>query len=240
MSWVFEPPERPALRVVGSDARVAVRRVFCIGRNYGAHAREMGGDPEREPPFFFAKPADAVCDAEPSSALRLTYPPRTQQLHHEVELAVVLGAGGRDLAPSEALACVFGYGVALDLTRRDRQREAKAKGRPWAEAKGFDDSAPISWIRPATETGHPDAGRIWLEVDGVVRQDGNLAEMIWGVPELIARLSRTVALAAGDVILTGTPAGVGALEPGHEVRAGIDGIAELWLRVCSRLDSESP
>ena len=196
----------------------------------------MGGDPDREPPFFFAKPPDAVLAAEPSVEAVLPYPPNTEELHHEVELAVVLGAGGRNVAPGEARALVFGYAVALDLTRRDLQRAAKSRGRPWAEAKGFDRSAPIGRVQPAETVGHPERGRIWLEVDGAVRQDGDLAEMIWGVPELIARLSRTVELAPGDLILTGTPAGVGPLEPGQQVRAGIAGVGELALRVTSGLD----
>ena len=225
--FVITPPAIPSLAVDGSDQAFPLRRVFCVGRNYGAHAREMGSDPDREPPFFFTKPADAVVPASGA----LPYPPATKELHHEVELVVALGAGGRDIAPERALDLVWGYGVGLDLTRRDLQAVAKKDGRPWDMAKGFDASAPCSPLLPASRTGHPREARIWLEVNGQLKQEGKLNEMIWPVPDVIAYLSRFVTLAAGDLIFTGTPAGVGALEPGDHVRGGVDGVTTFELTV---------
>jgi fumarylpyruvate hydrolase len=219
--FVITPPAQPSLAVAASSARFPLRRVFCVGRNYAAHAREMGKDPNREPPFFFTKPADAVVAATGT----LPYPRATNDLHHEVEMVVALGAGGKDIAPDDALSLVWGYGVGLDLTKRDLQAVAKDLSRPWDLAKGFDAAAPCSELHPVAEVGHPSGKRIWLEVNGQVRQDGNLDEMIWPVPEVISYLSRFVELAPGDLIFSGTPAGVGPLQPGDHVRGVLDGVA---------------
>lgn len=223
---VFAPPAVPCLPVVGTDALFPVRRVFCIGRNYAAHAVEMGGDPDREPPFFFQKNPDNL---DPSG--RFPYPPESSDVHHEVELAVMLGSGGTDIPVEEAMRHVWGYAVALDMTRRDRQAEAKKAGRPWEVGKAFEHSAPVGPVHPASTTGHPQAGRIALTVNGDLRQEGDLNQMIWKVPEMIAVLSRHFALAAGDVILTGTPAGVGAVVRGDVMEAHIDGLGALRVEV---------
>jgi fumarylpyruvate hydrolase len=219
--FVITPPAIPSIAVVGSSARFPIRRVFCVGRNYAAHAREMGND-DREPPFFFMKPADAVVAAEGVVA----YPPATNDLHHEVEMVVALGGGGANLEPADAMALVWGYGVGLDLTRRDMQAVAKQMSRPWDFAKGFDASAPCSALRAVSDVGHPHDARIWLEVNGELKQDGNLREMIWPVADVISHISRFVTLAPGDVIFSGTPAGVAALQPGDHVHGGVDGVAE--------------
>lgn len=210
----------PSVEIAGSGERFPVRRIFCVGRNYAEHAREMGGAPDREPPFFFAKPADAVVGA----GVEIAMPPRTANLHHEIELVVALGSGGRDIAQDAALEVVFGYAVGNDLTRRDLQAEAKAVGRPWDMAKGFDHSAVISPIHPAVAIGHPANARIWLSVNGELRQEGDLADMIWPVADIIAELSSYVELKAGDLIYTGTPAGVGRIVSGDLIEGGIDGI----------------
>ncbi|HSM68088.1 MAG TPA: fumarylacetoacetate hydrolase family protein [Xanthomonadales bacterium] len=216
---VFEPRPAAALAVAGRDALFPVHRVYCVGRNYAAHAREMGQD-GREAPFFFSKPADA-----PTQAEAVAYPPATAELHHEVELVVALGRGGCDIAEQDALEHVFAYAVGVDLTRRDLQAEAKRQGRPWDVAKGFDESAPLSEIVPAGDCGHPDRGQIELSVDGQLRQQGDLADMIWPVAAIIAALSRYFMLQPGDLVFTGTPEGVGPLAPGAEVACGIEGIA---------------
>lgn len=226
-SYVITAPAQPSLAVADSAQRFPIRRVFCVGRNYGAHAREMGSDPNREPPFFFTKPADAVVPASGA----VPYPPATQDLHHEVELVVALGAGGSNIDPSDAMSLVWGYGVGLDLTRRDLQALAKDAGRPWDMAKGFDASAPCSPLIPAAKLGHPQDARIWLEVNGELRQEGNLNEMIWPIADVIGHLSRLVTLAPGDLIYTGTPAGVAALKPGDRVRGGVDGVTEFELSI---------
>jgi fumarylpyruvate hydrolase len=220
----------PGLPIAGSDERFPIRRAYCVGRNYGDHAREMGADPDREPPFFFSKPTDAVYaideglpldDVEPG---HVPYPPVTSQLHHEVELVVAIGVGGKDISPDTALGHVWGYALGLDLTRRDIQDVAKQMRRPWDMAKGFDASGPISAIVPAAQIGHPETGRIYLEVNGELRQQGDLADQIWSVPEVIAALSQTITLKPGDLIFTGTPAGIAALAQGDVVTAGIDGV----------------
>ncbi|RZA35570.1 MAG: FAA hydrolase family protein [Lysobacteraceae bacterium] len=226
-NYVINAPAQPSLAVAGSDARFPIRRVFCVGRNYGAHAREMGSDPNREPPFFFTKPADAVVPASGA----VPYPPATHDLHHEVELVVALGAGGADIDPVDAMALVWGYGVGLDLTRRDLQAVAKDAGRPWDMAKGFDASAPCSPLIPAASSRHAQDARIWLEVNGALRQEGKLDEMIWPIADVISHLSRLVTLAPGDLIYTGTPAGVAALQPGDRVRGGVDGVTEFALTI---------
>jgi fumarylpyruvate hydrolase len=204
---------RPAVAVAGSALLFPVRRIFCLGRNYPEHAREMGATDLRAPPFFFTKPADAVV----ASGSAVPYPPRTADLHHEVELVVAL-AGPRE---------IFGYAVGNDLTRRDVQLKLKHEGRPWDTAKGFDRSAPVSAIARAADVGHPARGRIWLEVNGALRQEGDIADMIWNVPEILAELATWFALQAGDLVFTGTPAGVGPLVPGDRVRAGVDGVGLL-------------
>ena len=236
MSFVLEPPALPSVAVAGRAERFAVRRILCVGRNYAAHAREMGKDPGREPPFFFTKPADAVVEDGAS----IPYPPATADLHFEGELVVALGAGGRDVPEAAALDLVWGYAVGNDLTRRDLQAEAKAMGRPWDLAKGFDLSAPIGAIRPVAEVGHPARGRLVTRVNGAVRQDGDLAEMIWAVPEIISFLSRSVALRPGDLVMTGTPAGVGALVPGDVCEVEIDGIGRLTTRIAAPAPDGSP
>lgn len=223
--FVIAQPAVPSVAVAGSTARFPIRRVFCVGRNYAAHAREMGHDPDREPPFFFCKPADAVVPAEGT----VPYPPATADLHHEIELVVALGGGGADVDPARALDLVWGYGVGIDLTRRDLQAVAKDQGRPWDMAKGFDASAPCSPLVPAATLGHPADNRIWLDVNGARKQSGALNELIWTIPEVIAALSRLVTLAPGDLIYTGTPSGVGKINPGDVVAGGVDGVAQFAL-----------
>lgn len=210
----------PTIAIVGSSARFPVRRIFCVGQNYADHAREMGSDPDRQQPFFFTKPADAVVPGGGT----LPYPSMTQDLHHEVELVVALGAGGRDIDAAEATAKIFGHAVGIDLTRRDLQAAAKAAGRPWDMAKGFDRSAPIAALTPGAP---PATGAITLTIDGEPRQSGDLSMMIWSVAEVIAALSRQVELAPGDLIFTGTPAGVGPILPGAQVRAAITDLEPL-------------
>jgi fumarylpyruvate hydrolase len=217
----------PSLPVKGSEDRYAVRRIYCVGRNYADHVREMGGDPSREAPFFFAKPADAVVQ----NGGEVPYPPRTSNLHHEVELVVAIGRAGAGIAVADALAHVAGYAVGNDLTRRDLQSQQRERGLPWEISKGFDHSAPLTALHPVSLVGHPRASRIWLEVNGKLRQDASLAQMSWSVAEIIAELSTFFRLEAGDLIFTGTPAGIGALVPGDVVNAGIDGFDTLTHRV---------
>ncbi|HQO30365.1 MAG TPA: fumarylacetoacetate hydrolase family protein [Accumulibacter sp.] len=222
MRYVFPPAAPACVPIVGSDAFFPVRRVYCVDRNYADHAAEMGAD-SREPPFFFSKPADALV---PGGG-EVPYPPATGNLQHEVELVVALAAGGADIPPEEALDKVFGYTVGLDLTRRDLQMRAKDKGHPWDMGKGFDHSAPIAALQPVAVVGHPARGPIWLQVNGQSRQNGDLAQMSWKVAEVIANLSTYVRLTAGDLIFTGTPAGVSAVTRGDRLTAGIAGIGEL-------------
>lgn len=218
---VFEPASLPRLPVQGTDALFPVRRVYCVGRNYREHAREMGLS-TREPPFFFSKPADAVC-----TGAEVPYPSMTGELHHEVELVVAIGGGGADIPLEEAQALVFGYAVGVDLTRRDLQAAAKKHGRPWTTAKGFDQSAPVSAIRPVSANGHPGSAAIRLQVNGQLRQQGNVRDMTWSVPEVIAELSRYFELKAGDLIFTGTPSGVGSVLPGDRIDCAIDSVGAL-------------
>lgn len=220
--FVIDPPPQPALAVAGSADRFPVRRIWCVGRNYLEHVREMGND-ERQPPFFFAKHADMVA---PDGAT-IAYPPLTKDLHHEVELVVALKSGGLNIPVEKALDHVWGYAVGIDLTRRDLQIASRKKEQPWEIGKSFDASAPCGALRPASEIGHPATGKIWLSVNGTERQTGDLSEMIWNVPEIIAKLSAQVELAAGDIIMTGTPAGVAALSPGDSIACGVDGIGTL-------------
>lgn len=228
MSFVFDPPAVPSLPVIGSDARFPVHRIYCIGRNYADHAKEMGAQAvSRANPVFFMKPADAIV----TGGGDIPYPPATQELHHEVEMVVALAKGGRDIDAARALECVFGYGVGLDLTRRDLQAAMKAKGLPWDVAKGFDASAPVSALRAAADSGHPAHAQLSLAVNGEVRQHTDIADMIFGVPEIIAELSKLFELKAGDLVFTGTPAGVGPLARGDRIHAELAGIATLEGRI---------
>jgi fumarylpyruvate hydrolase len=223
MAYVFPPPPTPVVAVKGRPEQFAVHRIYCVGRNYAAHAREMGANPEREPPFFFAKPATALV---PNHA-PVPYPSRTHNFHHEIELVVAIGKGGREIPAAQALDHVFGYAVGNDLTRRDLQSDAKDNGRPWDTSKGFDHSAVISAITPVSQSGHLRSGRIWLHVNAQPRQQADISELIWSVPEVIAELSTFFELQPGDLIYTGTPAGVGALKRGDRLEGGIDGLDEL-------------
>jgi len=217
----------PALPVKGSAETYPVRRIYCVGRNYAEHVREMGGDPAREAPFFFAKPPDAVV----ANGGDVPYPPRTTNLHHEVELVVAIGRGGSAIATGTALEHVFGYAVGNDLTRRDLQAQQRAKGLPWEISKGFDHSAPMTAVHPVALVGHPGRARIWLDVNGTRRQDATLDQMVWSVAEIIAELSTFFRLERGDLIFTGTPAGIGPLVAGDAVHAGIEGFDDLRHRI---------
>jgi fumarylpyruvate hydrolase len=222
MEFAVAPSPIPAVPVIGGTL-FPVRRIFCVGRNYATHAREMGHDPDREPPFFFTKPADAIL----LSGNPLPYPPKTEDLHHEIELVVAIGRRGADIPVAEAQAYVYGYAVGLDMTRRDLQSEAKKLGRPWDMGKGFDFSAPIAPIHRASETGPMTHGAIWLDVNGTRRQASDIKELIWSVPEVIATLSSLVTLAPGDLIYSGTPEGVAAVVRGDRLCGHIDGLTDL-------------
>lgn len=222
-SYVLPPPPVASVAVAGSSERFPVRRIFCVGRNYEAHAREMGKDPTREAPFFFMKPADAIME----NGATVPYPPETKNLHYEIELVLAIGKGGRDIPEDKALEHIWGYGVGIDLTRRDLQNAAKDAGRPWEWGKAFDHSAPIAPIHPAAKVGHPSKGRIWLAVNGKVKQDQDISDLIWSIPEIIAICSRSMALAPGDLIMTGTPSGVGAIVAGDKVTGGVEGLGEI-------------
>jgi len=220
--YVIDPPPQPALAVAGTDKLFPVRRLWCVGRNYVEHIKEMGQD-VREPPFFFAKPADAIV---PDGGV-VPYPSLTKDMHHEVELVVALKSGGRNIPTDKALACIYGYGVGIDLTRRDLQIASRNIKRPWEIGKAFDHSAPCGALAPAATTGHPSKGRIVLKVNGKVRQDGDLNQMIWNVPEIISKLSEMVALEPGDIIMTGTPSGVAATVAGDKIECEIEGVGKL-------------
>jgi len=222
-SFILPAPPIPAVAVAGETAQFGVGRIFCVGQNYASHAREMGSDPAREPPFFFMKPAAALL----ADGAALPFPPRTRNLHHEVELVVAIGRGGLNLSADAALGHVYGYAIGNDFTRRDLQSAARERGRPWDTAKGFDHSAAVGAIHPAARIGHPRRGAIWLSVNGVERQRADLADMIWGVAGILAELSTLFRLEVGDLVYTGTPAGVGALQPGDSVVAGIEGLGTL-------------
>jgi fumarylpyruvate hydrolase len=223
MSDFLFATDPPSLPIIGRRQRFAVGRIFCVGRNYAAHAREMGSDPNAEPPLFFMKPASALVPAP----MALAFPGDTGDLHHEVELVLAIGQGGADIAQASALDHVFGYAVGVDLTKRDRQAEAKAKGQPWERAKAFDASAPCSAIAPAGEIGHPARAAIRLSLDGVDKQSADIADMIWPPAAIIARLSQLWRLAPGDLIFTGTPEGVGPIPPGARLEAAIEGVGAL-------------
>ena len=224
--YVVPPPPQAALAVAGSDKLFPVRRIWCVGRNYVEHIREMGQD-ERLPPFYFAKPADAVV---PDGAT-VPYPSLTKDMHHEVELIVALKSGGRNIKVEKALDTIWGYGVGIDLTRRDLQIASRNQQRPWEIGKAFDASAPCGSLKPASEIGHPKKGRIVLKCNGKIRQDGDLDQMIWNVPEIIANLSEMVELVAGDIIMTGTPSGVAATVAGDKLECEIEGVGRLTMTI---------
>jgi fumarylpyruvate hydrolase len=223
MTFLFPPTLTPSIAIAGSEQRFPVHRIYCIGRNYADHAKEMGMPVDRETPVFFCKPADAVV----ADRSQIPYPPATADLHHEVEMVVALQSGGVDISAANALRHVFGYGVGLDLTRRDLQAAAKLKGLPWDTAKAFDRSAPVSALRRAAEIGHPQNARLSLEVNGTVRQQTDIGDMIFSVADIIHELSKLFELQPGDLIFSGTPAGVAALRPGDRFIARLEGIAEL-------------
>ncbi len=225
--YVFDRVARPALPVQGLARQFPVRRICCVGRNYASHAREMGGDPDREAPFFFSKPADAVLPLGGD----MPYPASTGELHHEVELVLALGGGGVNLQVDRCRDLIYGYAVGVDLTRRDLQRAAKADARPWDMAKGFDRSAPCSSVVRVTDAGHPRSGSIGLSVNDDVRQAADLADLVWSPEETLSHLSHLIELVPGDLVFTGTPAGVGPLLPGDRYRAWIDGVGEVEGRV---------
>lgn len=226
MDYAIEFSGVPVLPVAESNKPFPVGRIYCVGRNYAEHAREMGHDPDREPPFFFMKPADAIVQ----NGATVSFPKATKDLHHEIEMVVAIGKGGADIPEAKALDHVFGYGVGLDMTRRDLQGEAKKMGRPWEMGKAFDDSAPCTALKPVAMVGHPAKGAIWLKVNGETRQKGDLAEMIWNVPETISYLSRLITLHPGDLIYSGTPAGVGPVQRGDKLEGHVDGVGDLTIK----------
>lgn len=223
MEYAINFRPTPHLPVAESNQVFPVGRIYCVGRNYAEHAREMGHDPEREPPFFFMKPADALVP----SGTTIPFPQVTTDLHHEIEMVVAIGRDGASIPVDKALDHVFGYGVGLDMTRRDLQGEAKKLGRPWEMGKAFDNSAPCTALKTAAMVGHPEKGAIWLKVNGAVKQRGDLSEMIWNVPEMISYLSTLVTLRAGDLIMSGTPAGVGPVKAGDRLDGHVDGVGDL-------------
>ena len=225
-SYVIEPVAIPALPIAGSDQLFPVHRVYCVGRNYAAHAVEMGHDPNKEPPFFFQKNADNL-----DTSGSFPYPPASNDVHHEIEMIVALKSGGVDIPVEMALDCVYGYGVGLDMTRRDLQGKAKDMGRPWEVGKAFEHSAPCSALAPAAKIGHPTQGAVWLDVNGERKQTGDLNQMIWKVPEMISYLSGLFRLAPGDIIMSGTPAGVGAVKRGDVLKGHVDGVGDIEVRV---------
>jgi fumarylpyruvate hydrolase len=224
--YVISPPPQAEIAVAGTNKTFPVRRIWCVGRNYIEHIREMGQD-ERAPPFFFAKPADAIV---PDGGT-VPYPPLTKDMHHEVELVVALKSGGRNIPVNKANDCIFGYAVGIDLTRRDLQIASREVKRPWEIGKAFDGSAPCGAIKPASETGHPTKGKITLKVNGKIRQDGDLNQMIWNIPETSSKLSEMVALAAGDIIMTGTPSGVAATVAGDKIECEAENVGKLTVTI---------
>ncbi|QGZ39022.1 fumarylpyruvate hydrolase [Pseudoduganella flava] len=231
-SYVFAPHQAAALPVAGSAALFPVRRVYCVGRNYAGHAREMGSDPNREPPFFFCKPgdADAVVAVPAGATVELPFPPRTEDFHHECELVVAIGKGGANIPAADAPSHIFGYAVGLDMTRRDLQGQMKAAGRPWEIGKAFDFSAPVGSVHPAASVPGIGNAAIALQVDGAVKQSGHVADMIWSIAETIANLSTLFTLQPGDLIFTGTPEGVGAVQRGQLLTAHVDGLTDIAVR----------
>ena len=230
MNYVFPPEPQVGVPVAGSDALFPVRRLYCVGRNYAAHAREMGAD-ERDPPFFFCKPDNAIVVCPPGKTMEVPYPGQTGDYQHEIELVVAIGKGGSNITAAHANEHVFGYAVGLDMTRRDLQGQMKKQGRPWEVGKAFDHSAPIGPIHPASQVGHLNQGALWVQVDGADRQRSDLSLLIWSVPETIANLSTLFELQPGDLIYTGTPEGVNAVARGQTMKGGIDGLGEITVRV---------
>jgi fumarylpyruvate hydrolase len=231
MPYLFEPPAQRSLAIVGSDQRFPINRIFCVGRNYAAHAREMGADPEREPPFFFMKPPQALVQVDGRTPATIPYPPRTTSFHHEIELVVAVHRGGHAIAVADALDHVYGYAVGLDMTRRDLQSAARTAGRPWELGKSFAHSAPIGPIYRASEVGHIASGAIDLTVNGTVRQRSTIDQLIWSVAECLAQLSSYEPLEPGDLLMTGTPEGVGAVERGDVMRGSIARLGEITVNV---------
>lgn len=227
MKYVFPAPQITSVPIAGADERFPVHRIYCVGRNYAEHAREMGFDPEREPPFFFEKPADAIVE----NGATIPYALATQNFQHEIELVVAIGKEGVEIPSQAALEHVYGYAVGLDMTRRDQQLAARDKGRPWDVGKAFDQSAPISAIHRVSEIGHPSRGAIWVSVNDEVRQRADLTQLLWPVPDVIAHLSKLFVLKPGDLIYTGTPAGVGPVKPGDRLHGAVEGVAEISLRI---------
>lgn len=230
MSYVFPPAPAPSVPVVGTEAQFPVHRIYCVGRNYEEHAKEMGFT-GREPPFFFMKPADAIVVAPPGATTPLPYPSLTTNLHHEIELVVAIGKGGKNIAAADALSHIYGYAVGLDMTRRDLQNDMKKQGRPWSIGKGFDHSAPIGPITPAAQAGDVGKAGIWLQVNGVDRQRSNVAQLIWNIAETIEHLSTAWELQPGDLIYTGTPEGVSAVVTGDVLEGGVDGLGSIRLKL---------
>ena len=231
MSYVVTPPATVAVPVVGSSDTFPVRRVYCVGRNYAAHAREMGFDPDREPPFFFCKPADAVIPVAYGETLEIPYPSETSNYHYEIELVAAIGKGGSNISVEDALSHVWGYAVGLDMTRRDLQNAAKKEGKPWDMGKGFDQSAPCGTLRRAADIGHPDKGSVTLSVNGELRQKGDLSDLIWTVSETISYLSGLVELQPGDLIYTGTPEGVGPVVAGDRLEGAVEGVGSIAVTI---------
>ncbi len=225
-SYVFDPPPQAALPIAGSERLFPVRRLYCVGRNYAEHTREMGFDPDKEPPFFFMKTPDAL-----RTDGKFPYPAASSDVHWEIELVVALKSGGKNIKAVDALDHVFGYAIALDMTRRDLQGAAKKAGRPWEVGKAVDDSAPCTALQPAEKIGHPAKGAIWLDLNGARKQTGDLAQMIWDIPSQIEYLSGLWELKAGDLIFTGTPAGVGAVKKGDHLKGHVDGVGDLDVTV---------
>jgi fumarylpyruvate hydrolase len=226
-TYVIDPPIVPSLPVVGDTRRFAVNRIYCVGRNYVDHAREMGHDPDREPPFFFMKPANSIV----ADGKDMQYPNLSNDVHHEIEMVVAIGKGGANISADKALEHVYGYGVGLDMTRRDLQGEAKKMGRPWDTGKAFDQSAPCAALTPATQFGHPTKGTVKLLVNGEVRQEGDLNQLIWNVPDTIAYLSTLFTLEPGDLIMSGTPAGVGPVKKGDVLEGSVEGLTPLKMKI---------
>ena len=227
MDYVLTPPAQPWVAVHGEDAGFPVRRIFCVGRNYAAHAREMGKDPDREPPFFFTKPADTVVE----NGAKIPYPKLTENFHFEIELVIAIDKEGSDVSEDKALDLVYGYAVGIDLTRRDLQFVARDAGRPWDWGKAFDMSAPCAPIHKVSDCGHIDSGRIWLNVNGDVKQDADIKDLIWSVPEIISICSHAHVLKPGDLIYTGTPAGVGPINRGDKITGGVDGLTDINIEI---------
>lgn len=229
MKFAFPLWPTPAVPIAGSDMVFPVHRIYCVGRNYGEHAREMGFDPNQEPPFFFSKPADAIV----ANGSTIPYALATQNLHYEMELVVAIGRQGVNIPREAANDYIYGYAVGLDMTRRDLQLAARDKGRPWDPGKGFDQAAPISAIHRAADIGHPSAGAIWLKLNGETKQNADIKDLLWPVPDVIAFLSKLYVLQPGDLIYTGTPAGVGPVRPGDQLTGKVEGVDEISIKIAS-------